>query len=198
MPTTLELVGMSRHMIRVGAALGLCATSVCVSYAQPAAKARPAPSVAASAQQPGVRLTPIRTIGTLDGPPEYAFGQLGEIAADRRGRMYTYDQKDHQLRAYDAAGKFVALHCLHPRASFIGPSANLVRHLGVGHRSSPTTPAECSYEFPCANPALVRDPKGPTQLPAPDFSGSIPTAAWLTQSPWCFPNSPSHNREAFI
>ncbi len=109
MPTTLDLVGMSRYMIRVGAALGLCATSVCVSYAQPARNARPAPSVSGSDQQPGVvRLTPIRTIGSLDGPPEYAFGQLTEMAVDKRGRLYTYDQKDHQLRAYDAAGKFVA------------------------------------------------------------------------------------------
>ncbi|MEP6832225.1 MAG: 6-bladed beta-propeller [Gemmatimonas sp.] len=59
-------------------------------------------------QQPVVRLTPIRTIGTLEGPPEYAFGQLGEIAVDKTGRLYTYDEKDHQLRVYDAAGKFVA------------------------------------------------------------------------------------------
>lgn len=63
-------------------------------------------AVTANATPVEVKLTPVRTIGALDGPPEYAFGELGEIAVDRRGRMFTYDHKDRLLRAYDAAGKF--------------------------------------------------------------------------------------------
>ncbi|MCC6244870.1 MAG: 6-bladed beta-propeller [Gemmatimonadaceae bacterium] len=53
-----------------------------------------------------LRLEPVQTIGALDGPPEYAFGELSTVVVDRRGRVYTYDEKDHQVRAYDANGRF--------------------------------------------------------------------------------------------
>ena len=89
-------------------ALWLCVTVVRAPYAQQSRNALQTGTRSAAYQPPVVRLTPIRTIGTLERPPEYAFGQLDEIAVDRSGRLYTYDQKEHQLRAYDAAGKFVA------------------------------------------------------------------------------------------
>jgi 6-bladed beta-propeller len=58
---------------------------------------------------PAPRLTEVLRVGQLDGLPEYAFGNLAHLAVDSRNRFYTYDQNDRQIRAYDAAGKFVGL-----------------------------------------------------------------------------------------
>ena len=55
-----------------------------------------------------VRLVPALTIGALDGPPEYAFGSVGFVVGDKNGGFFVYDEKDTQVRRYDAAGKFVA------------------------------------------------------------------------------------------
>jgi len=107
MPTKPSSTKVSRQLLHAAMALCLCVTAVHESLAQQARSAFSPPTLAAANQPPAVRLTPIRTIGTLEGPPEYAFGQLEEIAIDRIGRLYAHDQKDHQLRAYDAAGKFV-------------------------------------------------------------------------------------------
>jgi 6-bladed beta-propeller len=54
-----------------------------------------------------VTLTPLFSIGKVDGPPEYAFGSIGAIAIDRSNRFYLFDENDRQIRLYDASGKFV-------------------------------------------------------------------------------------------
>ncbi|MBL0179005.1 MAG: hypothetical protein IPP98_07765 [Gemmatimonadetes bacterium] len=54
-----------------------------------------------------VRLTLERTVGTLDGPPEYALNSVGYLAGTLSGAFYLYDHRDHQIRFYDAGGKFV-------------------------------------------------------------------------------------------
>lgn len=104
MCTQLRFWATSRHLLLATSALVLELTCARAAVAQQALAVVPRSILT---QPATAKLTPIRTIGALDGPPEYAFGQLGEIAVDRRGRMYTYDEKDHQLRAYDAAGRFV-------------------------------------------------------------------------------------------
>lgn len=55
------------------------------------------------------RLVEMLRIGQPDGPPEYAFGNLLHVAVAPDGSFFTYDQDDRQIRAYDAAGRFVAL-----------------------------------------------------------------------------------------
>ena len=48
------------------------------------------------------------TIGQVDGPPEVAFGSVIRAAADAGGGFYLFDQKDTQIRRYDARGAFVS------------------------------------------------------------------------------------------
>ncbi len=54
-----------------------------------------------------VKLTPVWSIGQVDGPDEIAFGRVSEVTVDRSGRMYVYDLNDAQIRQYDANGKFL-------------------------------------------------------------------------------------------
>ncbi len=54
-----------------------------------------------------VALTSVFRIGQVNGPSEYAFGEITSFAVDRRGRFYMYDRDDSQVRAYDANGKFL-------------------------------------------------------------------------------------------
>jgi 6-bladed beta-propeller protein len=54
-----------------------------------------------------VRLVHEFTIGQLDGPPEYAFGRIDRLAADRSGGFYVFDGAETQIRRYDARGRFV-------------------------------------------------------------------------------------------
>jgi len=54
-----------------------------------------------------VRLTPVWSIGQVDGPDEIAFGRVSEATVDRTGRLYVYDINDAQVRQYDVNGKFV-------------------------------------------------------------------------------------------
>jgi len=108
----LRLLRASRRVVLAGTALCACtrgerAFGTRALHAQPARNAGRARGPSTLDQPSVVRLTPLRTIGRLEGPPEYAFGELGEIAVDKRGRLFAYDEKDHQLRAYDAAGSFV-------------------------------------------------------------------------------------------
>lgn len=46
------------------------------------------------------------TIGTADGPPEYAFGRIGFMALRSAGAFYLVDYSDNQIRRYDSAGRF--------------------------------------------------------------------------------------------
>lgn len=54
-----------------------------------------------------VTLTPVFSIGQLDGPDEVAFGSVAGLVVDARGRFYVYDQQDSQIRLYDQYGKFL-------------------------------------------------------------------------------------------
>lgn len=54
-------------------------------------------------------LTPELKIGQADGPPEYAFGQLGYMAVTSNGTFFLYDYQDTQIRRYNAAGRFLGL-----------------------------------------------------------------------------------------
>jgi hypothetical protein len=47
------------------------------------------------------------SIGTLNGPPEYEFGQVQDVAVDANGGMYVFDGQVPALRYYDAAGRHV-------------------------------------------------------------------------------------------
>jgi hypothetical protein len=56
---------------------------------------------------PAVRLVRELSIGRIDGPPEYAFGAVGEVAAFSNGTLFIHDSKDTVLRRYDRTGKFL-------------------------------------------------------------------------------------------
>ena len=53
-----------------------------------------------------VKLAQTMSVGVVDGPDEYAFGSIGQLVVDKRERLYVYDSKYNQIRAYDTAGKF--------------------------------------------------------------------------------------------
>lgn len=55
-----------------------------------------------------VRLVPLVTIGSLDGPPEYAFGSIDLVAGEKSGGFFVFDSKYVQIRRYNAAGKLIA------------------------------------------------------------------------------------------
>ena len=48
------------------------------------------------------------TIGVLDGPEEYLFGDVSAVAADTAGRIYVADLISSTVRVYDASGAFLA------------------------------------------------------------------------------------------
>lgn len=54
-----------------------------------------------------IAISPVRRIGQLDGPPEYAFGRIDGIATTRDGGFYLCDGNDVSVRRYDAAGAFL-------------------------------------------------------------------------------------------
>lgn len=56
-----------------------------------------------------VGLKQLFALGDLNGPPEYALGEIEGFAADQQNRFYTFDYKGNQIRAYDANGKFLRL-----------------------------------------------------------------------------------------
>jgi len=58
---------------------------------------------------PAVRLVEEVAIGELDGPPEYAFGQVRHGAMEPGGGFYLYDFNDRQIRRYDRTGRFLNL-----------------------------------------------------------------------------------------
>jgi len=55
-----------------------------------------------------VRLVPALTIGTLDGPAEYAFGSVSAVVGFADGSFVVHDSRQRQVRRYDAAGRFTA------------------------------------------------------------------------------------------
>ncbi len=55
-----------------------------------------------------VRLVPALTVGTVDGPPEYAFGSVDRVAGEKNGGFFVFDSRYSQVRRYDASGKHLA------------------------------------------------------------------------------------------
>lgn len=47
------------------------------------------------------------SIGQLDGPPEYTFGQIGCLRADGSGGVFVFDMQVPALMQYDANGRYV-------------------------------------------------------------------------------------------
>jgi len=47
------------------------------------------------------------SIGVLNGPPEYEFGQVQDVAVDATGGVYVFDGQVPALRYFDAAGRHV-------------------------------------------------------------------------------------------
>lgn len=47
------------------------------------------------------------SIGALNGPPEYEFGQVQDVAVDANGGVYVFDGQVPALRYFDAAGRYV-------------------------------------------------------------------------------------------
>ncbi|MBL8997484.1 MAG: hypothetical protein KJZ74_04195 [Gemmatimonadales bacterium] len=52
-------------------------------------------------------LEPLFRIGQLEGPPEYALGQINRVLPAPDGGFYTCDRNDFVLRRYDREGKYV-------------------------------------------------------------------------------------------
>src|SRR5690606_2813863 len=46
-------------------------------------------------------------IGVTEGEPEYMFGNITGMAADRDGRIYVLDQQAQEVRIFDAQGTFL-------------------------------------------------------------------------------------------
>jgi hypothetical protein len=61
----------------------------------------------AAAWGTGVRLVPVGSLGTIDGPPEYALGSVARLVGTSKGDFYTYDAQAVQIRHYTADGKFI-------------------------------------------------------------------------------------------
>lgn len=55
------------------------------------------------------RLVADLTIGVLEGPDHYTFGQIRSLAVGPDGSIYVYDAQARQLRKYAADGAFVAV-----------------------------------------------------------------------------------------
>ncbi|MGD2136322.1 MAG: 6-bladed beta-propeller [Gemmatimonadales bacterium] len=53
------------------------------------------------------RTEPLLTIGQLEGGEEYAFGEIADVALDRRGRVVVLDRLAQQAMAYDTDGSFL-------------------------------------------------------------------------------------------
>jgi hypothetical protein len=47
------------------------------------------------------------SIGALNGPPEYEFGQVQDVAVDGNGGLYLFDGQVPALRYFDASGRYV-------------------------------------------------------------------------------------------
>jgi hypothetical protein len=52
-------------------------------------------------------LVPRTAIGTLDGDEAYVLGQPRAVDRDREGRFFVADPQAHQVRVYDAGGRFL-------------------------------------------------------------------------------------------
>jgi hypothetical protein len=46
-------------------------------------------------------------IGSIEGDPEYQFGQVGDIAIDSKGFLYVMDVQAQNLKVYDTEGNYV-------------------------------------------------------------------------------------------
>lgn len=64
-------------------------------------------TIAGSVWGDSARLVEELRIGELDGPDEYIFGQVRELAVGPQGTIYVYDGAVKALRAYDSTGRYL-------------------------------------------------------------------------------------------
>lgn len=81
------------------------ALSIAAAASQPPPAHGQARSPAASADTIPIRL--IRRVGMLDGPPEYAFGEVARLKPTADGGFYLCDYQDRVIRRYREDGTFV-------------------------------------------------------------------------------------------
>jgi hypothetical protein len=91
--------GRGRHFVlNCLFSFGALATAVDIARAQD--------TVHAGAPAWGTNVS-LRQLYVLGGPPEYQIGRVSSTAVDKWNRIYVFDGKNFQMRAYDADGKFV-------------------------------------------------------------------------------------------
>ena len=61
-------------------------------------------SMTAPASSQELSLSPILSIGVLDGVPELTFGHIEDLAVDGRGAVYVLDQMAREIRMFDEKG----------------------------------------------------------------------------------------------
>ena len=64
-------------------------------------------TVAGSLWDGPAQLVETLTIGVLDGPEEYTFGEVLRMTEDREGGIYVFDRQGPLLRHYDRAGEYI-------------------------------------------------------------------------------------------
>ncbi len=87
-----------------------CLTILMAIALSPAPAAAQSPVIRAdgpAAWGAGVRLVPVGTLGTIDGPPEYALGSVRRLVGSPKGDFYIFDGQAIQIRHYGADGKFI-------------------------------------------------------------------------------------------
>ena len=88
-------------------AIALLSTPMMQARSQ-AAKSDTIVRVAGSPIHAGVaKLVEEISIGALDGPQEYLFGEISEVAIGADGSIYVFDRQVPALRKYDARGKYL-------------------------------------------------------------------------------------------
>lgn len=64
-------------------------------------------TVSGSVWEGGATLVPEASIGELDGPDEYLFGNISSIAVDDDRTVYVFDGQAQQVRVFDSAGTHI-------------------------------------------------------------------------------------------
>lgn len=86
--------------------LGACLSAACVAALMACDSSESASQTAMSSDTTVV--TRIATIGELEGPEEYLFGDITSVAADTDGRIYVADRIGSSVRAYHSTGRHLA------------------------------------------------------------------------------------------
>ena len=100
-------MSLSPHVMRLLVLVGLLSIPMALVSAQPA-KSDTIVRVAGAPIHAGVaKLVEEISIGALDGPQEYLFGDISEVAIGADGSIYVFDRQAPALRKYDARGRYV-------------------------------------------------------------------------------------------